>query len=252
MSHTAYPSQQRFWTRLLAAALLFSAPMAMADTLFRVEYKMAVAGITVGKVTRTLELVDGVYEFRSDAEPTGFFGAFIDKTFHETDRWRLEDGRIRPLKYRYVERGDDRESVKNDLAFDWTQGTVCDHARDDTCWPLTDDSQDPASATFAMMMAAARQAPTLVIHSIGGRKPLLQHYRASGEGKFGEGDERLKVVKFVQTDKQRLTVHAWLAPGRAWLPVFIRQEARDGADTTLSLVRIDSLDRGAMLRIWAE
>jgi hypothetical protein len=252
VSATAYPSPRRFWTRLLAAALLVTALPSTAGTLFRVEYEMKLAGITVGRVTRSLGLEEGVYHFRSDARPTGLMGAFINKTFHETGRWRLVDGRIRPLNYRYVERDGKHEVVKNDLRFDWAHRIVCDRARGDACWPLTDDSQDPASATFAVMAAAARQHPMLTIHSIGGRKPVMQHYREAGEGHFDDGGQRVKVEKFVQTDQQRITLHAWLAPSKAWLPVFIRQEVRDGADTTLSLVRVDSLDRQAMVRIWAE
>jgi len=62
----------------------------------------------------------------------------------------------------------------------------------------------------------------------------------------------MEVVKFVQTDEQRLTLHAWLAPSKAWLPVYIRQQVKDGADTTLSLVRIDTLNTEELLRIWAE
>jgi len=251
VTETAYPSHRPFWIGPLAAALLVAALPASAELLFRAEYEMTVAGIPVGRVTRSLGREGGIYHFRSDARPIGLMGAFVKKSFHESDRWRLENGRVRPLGYRYVEREKGRESVKTDLLFDWPQRAAWERRRP-ICWPLTDDSQDPASASFAMMAAAARQQPALVIHSIGGRTPVDQHYRATGRGGFGEGKERIEVVKFVQTDDERLTLHAWLAPSKAWLPVYIRQVVQDGADTTLSLVRVDTLNTAELLRIWAE
>jgi hypothetical protein len=250
VSSPAYPTARRIWTRLLPLPLLLAIlPASAAETLFRVEYQMAVAGIPVGSVTRTLSREDGIYRFHSDARPTGLMSAFVKKTFHETDRWRVEVGRIRPLSYRYYENA---KSSKTDLVFDWGHLAAWDRVKYPMCWPLQDNSQDPASATFAIMAAVARQATEIEIHSIGGRVPVIHHYRLVGRGSFGEGDKAMKVVKIRQEGDQRLTLHAWLAPAQGYLPVYLRQEVKDGADTTLSLTRIKKLDKEALLRIWAK
>jgi hypothetical protein len=250
---TAYPRDKAIWTRFrrLLVVLLLPLPAAAADTLFRVEYQMIVAGLPVGVVTRTLSREDGVYRFQSDAHPTGLMSSFVKKTFHETDRWRVVDGHIRPLGYRYYE-NTQGESSKTDLIFDWRHRAAWDRARHLMCWPLQDNSQDPASATFAIMAAVARQATEIEIHSIGGRIPVIHHYRVTGRGKFGEGDNAIEVVKIRQEGDARLTLHAWLAPAQAWLPVYLRQEVKGGVDTSLSLTRIEVLDKEALLRIWAE
>ena len=254
MPPTAYPTARRIWTRLpvlpLFALLLGPTLACAADTLFRVEYQMAVAGIPVGVVTRTLSREGGIYRFQSDAHPTGLMSSFVKKTFHETDLWRVEDGHIRPLNYRYYENAKG-EANKAELVFDWGHRAAWDRVRHHMCWPLQDNSQDPASASFAIMAAVARQATEIEIHSIGGSKPVIHHYRVTGRGKFGEKDP-IEVVKIRQEGDARLTLHAWLAPGQAWLPVFIHQEVKGGADTTLTLTRIDELDKGALLRIWEE
>lgn len=252
MTEQAYPRRSRFWTRLCVALLcLAGAPKLYANTLFQVEYQLKVAGLEVGKVIRTLSQKDGIYTFVSEARPTGFLGSFINKTYHETDRWRLDQGRIRPLSYRYVEHGD-HKVVKSNLQFDWKRLEVCELTRKDVCWQLTEHSQDPASTTFVMMAAAANQVSRLMVHAIGGRRPEDHHFESTGKGEYRHGKTHLQVVKYHQTDHMPLRLKVWLAPSRAYLPVYIHQVSEDGPDSVLRLTSIVTLDTGALLRIWGE
>ncbi|MBD3671183.1 MAG: DUF3108 domain-containing protein [Gammaproteobacteria bacterium] len=248
MIRTAYPSLARLGTLLV---LLLTAPALFAgEVLFRVHYEFNLGGVSVGKAVRSLERDGDLYQFRSDARPTGFMANFVKKSFHERDRWRLHEGNLRPLAYRYYEQEKGQQDDKVKLHFDWEDGVAWD-PNGKQCWPLIEHSQDPASATFAIMQAVAQGQDEIAIHSIGGRVPVDHQYRVSGEGKFGE-DKVYKVIKVEEETDRRIRLHAWLAPELGYLPVYIHQEVRGGADTRLTMTRLESLDKEALLRIWAE
>lgn len=229
--------------------MLLAPPLAAEELLFRVHYELSLGGITVGTAVRSLVREGEEYRFRSDARPTELMSNFVNKSFHEIDRWRLHRGRIRPHAYRYYEEnGGQSDKVK--LHFDWEYGVAWD-PNGVQCWRLLENSQDPASATFAIMQAVARGREAIPIHSVGGRRPVDHLYRVSGEGRFGE-KAPLRVIKVDEETERRIRLHAWLAPELGYLPVYIHQEVKGEADTKLSLTRVEVLKKEALLRIWAE
>lgn len=94
------------------------------DAPFSALYRVEADGFEIGELKRSLRRVgDGTYLLQTKMYTTGLAALFKPDTIVERSTWKLEEGNLLPLEYRYEYegRGDDKLET---LTFDWSDGTI--------------------------------------------------------------------------------------------------------------------------------
>lgn len=110
----------------LLAGMTIATPARAApyDAPFSALYRVEADGFEIGELKRSLRRVDdGTYVLQTRMYTTGLAALFKPDTIVERSTWKLEEGNLLPLEYRYEYegRGDDKLET---LTFDWSDGTI--------------------------------------------------------------------------------------------------------------------------------
>ncbi|QKT02763.1 DUF3108 domain-containing protein [Ectothiorhodospiraceae bacterium 2226] len=214
--------------------LLAGLALAEAPQPFSASYTLTANGVRAAESSRTLQRrEDGVWEFRTVAQPAGVATLFVRDRIEEYSRWRLEEGKVKPMSYAYHQTGGRRERHR-EIAFDYERGVIASTLTDER-WDLPCCAQDLASIQIALMLDVAQGKTQMEYPIADGRRVESYTFEVKGEGRVETPAGRYHTVRVEQrdTDRQRSMIF-WLAPELGYLPVRIEQ--RDAERTVGTLV----------------
>lgn len=207
----------------------------------RAEFRLRLNRIPVGRMERELtQRSGGLWVYRSEARTTGAAAALRDDRITERVMLEEHDGRLRPIAYFMRQRG--RRERREQLGFNWAEGTVENSAGDD--WRLEDipdDLLDELGAQVVLIMD---------LHG-GARGELSYNVADDGEVKTyrfraedmetvatGLGEYEALKVERIREDSDRYTAF-WSAPELDFWPVKVEQ--RESASTRM-VMTLESLE----------
>ncbi len=224
---------------LLATVRLLSATAGATEALapFEARYELRANGIQVGE--RTLRLrPDDAGGFRLDAltEPRGLGKLFDVRNLQESSRFRLDEGRLRPLEYDYRREGRKPRHVR--LLFDWDARRVTNDI-DGNRWQMSipEGTLDKLLVQLAIArdLAAGERDEYRYAIADGGKLKTFR-FVIEGSETIETPAGRFTTVRLLRKrhDHDR-TTRLWCADHLGYLPVRILQDEHEDA------VRFESL-----------
>lgn len=200
-------------------------------TPFEAEYSVSHLGLTVANTVLSLEAKpDQQYLYRSITTPAGVSSWFFSEKRSEEALFKVNEGRIQPLSYRYqLEGGRQAREVRVD--FDWTRmqatNTAANHA-----WRMSipESALDKLSVQLVLTLALQTEPEHLTNQvyeypvADGGRLKTY-HFQNQGQTILETPIGHFQVLRLVgrpQYPNSRPT-ELWLAPSLGYLPVRIDQ-----------------------------
>jgi hypothetical protein len=214
---------------LLGGVSAASEPSPLPDPLrtFDARYALKRSGLRLGTTQMALSRHPRGWRYSSRTEAEGLAALFVDGPTTEETILEIDNGAVRPLRYRHVE--DDADD-RIEIEFDWDAATARVHRTSgEHDVALKPGTHDPFSSVLAVMGAVAAGAQEIRLPGIdndGERTQLTFAVRAREQVEVPLGQFDAVRVHRVRTD-DRSTV-SWLAPELGWLPV--RLEQRDDGD----------------------
>lgn len=224
--------------RTLLISLFFSFPVAANPGLptLDIEYRVSKDGFNLGGNRRTLRKTgDKEYTAQAVTRAEGFAALFVSDTVHETSRFRLVDGQIQPLHYRYHKKGKDPETFEVDYD---RQAQVLRHSLLDETPPLQENDQDLMTFQLAMMLDL-QQSVRKLEYRIADKK-RIEDYTLIPRGKktFDTAMGKLHTVVMEYYDQKRNRTYTfWCARELDYLPYQTRRLDSDGDKIELKLRR---------------
>lgn len=109
---------------LLAGMTVMPVRAAPYDAPFSALYRVEADGFEIGELKRSLRRIgDDTYLLQTKMYTTGLAALFKPDTVIERSTWKLKDGALLPLEYRYEYEGRGKDKLET-LTFDWSKGTV--------------------------------------------------------------------------------------------------------------------------------
>ncbi len=224
--------------RTLFLSLLLGLPLAANAELpaLDIEYRVSKDGFNLGSNRRTLRKTgDKEYTAQAVTRAEGFAALFVSDSVHETSRFRLIDGQIQPLHYRYHKKGKDPETFEVDYD---RQAQVLRHSLLDETPPLQKNDQDLMTFQLAMMLDL-QQSIRKLEYRIADKK-RIEDYTLIPRGKktFDTAMGKLHTVVMEHYDQQRNRTYTfWCARELDYLPYQTRRLDSDGEKIELTLRR---------------
>jgi hypothetical protein len=207
---------------------------------FIAEYDASVNGIGIGTVTVTLkDAGNGEYIYRQESNGSGLVSLFTASDSLEISRWKMQDGRIRPLEYLSQRKGGDDDDNEH-LWFDWKAGKVKNTGAGPH-WEI----DLPADTIDRLVMQLAilfdlRDGAKKFDYRIP-REGRLKEYRFAlvGEDQIELTSGAYRTLKVARTNDDNDKNLVWSAPELDYFPVRFLKHKKSGLKITLSLRKLD-------------
>jgi len=210
---------------------------------YRMTFLLTSDGTEIGNLVQSFEPIEeNRYRYTSRLEPAGFLISLVSGTIEESTLLERDNGRLRPLSYRFsrVGLGRDRE-VR--IIFDWAAG----RARNDVngeAWSMEIPVDALDKHSLVLAVAADLAAGTLRDEypvADGGRLKVYAHLR--------RGEERLEtplgtfdtVMLYRQRTGRKRGTLFWHAPELDYMPVRIERFDKAGRHLELRLLALERL-----------
>jgi len=234
---------QLFATRFLALACgwLFCFSVWAFPEEFTATYTLTIGNITIGQATWSLASTGaGQYRYDAVTVPKGPLSLFYKSNRTEHSQWRYENGRIRPLLYRYNRGG--KKDRKARVVFQWKAGVqgggVAINTVNEDTWrmPVPDDVLDKNVYVLALMRDLARGRRDFEYRIADGGKIKTYRFSFLGEESLDTklGPEKTLMVKRIRESVTRETTF-WCAPMLHYLPVKVVHREKDGKVIVLKI-----------------
>lgn len=227
---------------LCAAMPAYAVPPDAGPTLvpYEATYTVTRGHLRLGEMKSTLQTtVDGVWQYKSDSETTGFVAMFRKITIDEQSTFRVEDGQAVSLTHAY-RMGGSRKNRDFSLEFDWDRQEVNGVVRGETVTEAVGPGavdRHTAPLTVALAVAGARDFPFDLEMMDRGR---TRHYHAtlSGEETLDTEAGEIATVRvlLVRADDHERQFQFWFAPALDHVPVRIQSVDDSGKTVTLQLM----------------
>lgn len=237
----------RFCLPVIAAGLAAGAPAsaAPADNVlepYSASYEVS-RGLLRGETEVTLaRRDDGTWSYHSRLVTKGLISLLRTIEINEHTDFRIEDGRLVPLRHRYTIEGAGSRDRDFDIAFDWVERRAGGIVRGETVdTALEPGIVDRHAMTLALSLdtASGREYPRHYVILDRGR---IRHFDAHTDGTVSMRTEagEFETLHVVQqrTDDPGRRFLTWLAPSLGYIPVRIKSVDDDGRDVTMTLTGI--------------
>jgi hypothetical protein len=231
-------------TALLAVAPLGSNAADPGVPIYTAKYEVEYKGKNLGAsaFTVTQDAAQGLYEFTSSTSAKGLLKLARPDPVVERSRFKVIDGRIRPIEFWYEDgsrKGEDNRHVE----FDWDRHVaVVTDANGRREVPLDETSLDPGSIHVALMQ-------DLILNGKPGQYRIADEemakaygYTDNGEAQIETGIGTLATHSYIQQrEGSSRSMWIWVAPELSFLPVKIEQRKNGEVTTALTLVSVEGI-----------
>lgn len=190
---------------------------------FSATYNLTRAGVSVGKVLRTLiRRDDGTYVYESQSHSSGVLAVFLKDRIVERSRWQITDDTVRSLEYLYERTGGSKTRHVR-LAFDWQSMVVTNNVDGDP-WkmPLSPGAMDKLLYQLAVMRDLRAGKRKLVYNVADGGKLKSYEFDIVGEETIETQIGKLNSIRVTRNRDDRVTT-IWCAAEYGYMPVQIEQ-----------------------------
>lgn len=178
------------------------------------------------------------YHFKSYSMPIGLLAFKKDETRDEQSEGIIQDGKIQPQNYSYLQIRNNKTRRQVELSFDWAQKEVTNHHKHkDSKWhmPILQQTVDKLSYQLSLMLKLADKPENhFSFHIADGGKLKEYNFEILGEERVYTSLGSYKTIKIQhQRYKKEKSITLWCAPELNFLPVKIIQEEK-GKPTFIS------------------
>lgn len=219
--------------------LLSTAAVALPDS-FSAHYDFIAEGITLGETHYQLKAVENTpntYRFTTHTEPTGLAALLVKKVIHEESLWVWNNGSIRPLQYRYQQRG--KREKRRSRDFDWTtrQVTLVDNDQQTTLNDLPNQTVDEALFLLALMEDLKDEGHSLHYPLAKPGRWEHYHFQRGATQSIQVPAGNFEATQVTRQDEGPRSFQLWAAPKLKNLPILIEYREEDGKLFQLKLRR---------------
>lgn len=221
---------------LLVAGLVTSLAQAAELPGFRAVYQVSAAGLTLGRMTVSLERQDSGYVYSKDTETEGLMALFRDDHMQERSEGVLANGRVQPQTYFYLHersKGDRREEMQ--IGEGMARGSYRDR---DFERAVPADVQDRASMELYLMQALQEGRKDVTVPVMERGKLKSYHFRVEAQEtvEVPAGEYDTLRVRILRETNPQVTV-IWLAQQLHYLPVRIEHQEDEDETPVVSVLQ---------------
>lgn len=210
-------------------------------TPFSATYNLTRAGVSIGKVLRTLSRQDdGTYVYESQSQSSGVLAIFLKDRVTERSRWQITDDTVRSIEYLYERTGGSKTRHVR-LAFDWESMIVTNNVDGDP-WkmPLLPGAMDKLLYQLAVMRDLRAGKRKLIYDVADGGKIKSYEFDIDGEEFIETQIGKLKSIRVTRNRDDRITT-IWCAAEYGFIPVQIEQFEENHGLLRLTIESIDGI-----------
>lgn len=235
--------------KLFLLLLLVSGSAAAVPESFEAHYSFIAKGMVLGETRYKLEKIPAKkgqlaqYRFSTHTEPTGLAALMVDKIIDEESFWKWQDGELRPLYYRYEQKGKKQKLRTRD--FNWTERQVI---ADDNGQQTTLQGLQPGTVDEALFMVALMRDLKSGKHPL--RYPVIRKGAWSHYEFHQQTEEQITVpagtfqaLPILRNGNSDRTFQLWAAASLDYLPVQVEYRDEDGKRFLLKLKSTTLLQR---------
>ena len=238
--------QYLFPTFFLFLTVLSSLAHADLPGSFTATYALHYDDLRIGVMERKFTRNgDGSGIFESNGKLTGLAALFRKDKITESSRWEINDGRLRPVEYKYVRTGGNKEK-KEHHRFNWQKNKVIsitnDGKKEQSIVPGILDKQLYQLA----MMEIKEPEKGLTYDLIDGTTLKTYQFEFQGEEDLSTPMGKLKALKFhrqkPENDTSKRDTVLWCAPSLHYLPVRVDVTNHKGHLTSIIIKDVAGLN----------
>jgi hypothetical protein len=191
---------------------------------YRAQYSVITSGTTVAEATYTLARSGQGWEFRAHARPTRIVSWFVSAEIDEYCLLETREAAVRPLKYRFEQKGDDEKDNKIwEAQYDW-DGNIVTLSQDKKTrqLPLDTPVYDPLSVQLALAQCLKTDCREAYYSVLDALELQQRRFERAGEESLPTALGNYQTVKLSYRRGKRETI-TWLAPALNYIPVRIQQ-----------------------------
>jgi hypothetical protein len=227
-------------TRLAAFLLACSlaTPALALPTEIEAEYRVSLAGLTVGRVVESFGRSGDTYRIASTSRSEGALKAVYDETAVLRSEGRVGAGGLQPHRFEYRRATDPGRDVL--ALFDWDKAEIrTEYRGEETTHALPPGTQDRISVLYQFMFMAPSGADVRM-HMSNGRKVELYAYRKVDEPRIATPAGEFETAHYerVRENAKESRTEVWLARDRFNFPVRVLFEDSRGFVIEQTLVSL--------------
>ncbi len=156
-----------------ASLLLISSSVSAFPETFEASYRFIAKGMDLGETRYKLERApkgnEAQFRFSTHTEPTGLAALLVKKIIDEESWWKWQNGELRPLQYRYQQKGKKQRERTRDFNWESRQVTVGENGQQRVLDGLQPGAVDEALFLISLMHDLKRDRETLIYPVIKGK-----------------------------------------------------------------------------------
>lgn len=219
-------------TLLLFTLLSLSRVAVAFPETFDASYSFIAKGMVLGETRYRLEPApkgdEAEYRFTTHTEPTGLAALLVKKIIDEESYWKWQNGELRPLQYRYRQRGKKQRSRTRDFNWETQKVTITEDSTQQQLDGLQPGTVDEALFLVRLMYDLKQNLTTL-------RYPIVKKGGWS-QYEFVRGPTRSITVpagtfqaqQIIRKSAGKRSFQLWAAPELEYLPVLVEYREEDG------------------------
>ncbi len=223
---------------LLPLLLLSRAALAFPET-FEATYNFIGKGMLLGETLYRLEKVADrnppQYRFTTHTEPTGLAALLVKKIIDEESLWKWQDGELRPLQYRFQQRGKREKLRSRDFNWEKQMVTVKENEQQTQLDQLVPGTVDEAMFLLALMRDLSQQKQNLRYPVAKQKGWSFYQFNRSTSDPVKVPAGHFEVEKITRQSDDERAFQLWVAPELNYLPVLIEYRERNGDRFQLKL-----------------
>lgn len=197
---------------------------------FEAQYHIRKAGVTVGKLTRTLKIAaKNAYRFSSHARTSGLAALFSSNETEETSTGNFSDGIILPLRYDYIRTKGSK--IKSDSVRFFRDQQLLGITRrgTDSERPLTNDALDKLSYQLQLMLDLLNGDDEKLSYKLETpSKVKTYHAKKTGHEELSTSAGDYLTIRIQQINDGNKQTTFWCAEDLQYLPVKVVVSDEDG------------------------
>lgn len=233
-----------YYGLLCLTALSFSMSARASIEPFKLDYKVTLSGISLGRAKAELRRDrDGRYILEKSAEANGLARLFVSDSISERAEWKLIDGEPKAMRFESAEK-DGSEYKRELIVFDWDQNKALTSWVDGTKQiDIPTQAFDRLTLEMRMMLDVRESVETYEYALIERGKLKIRRFVPEGSERVETPAGTFDSVKYrlVRKESDRRSTLFWLARDLGYLPVRMEHhDKKHGFVVAMVLNRIES------------
>jgi hypothetical protein len=219
--------------KLLAPLLLLisSSASAFPET-FDAHYRFIAKGMELGETHYRLERAkegdEAQYRFSTHTEPTGLAALLVKKIIDEESYWKWQNGELRPLQYRYQQKGKRQRLRTRDFHWEQRRVTINEDGTQHAINGLQPGTVDEALFLISLMHDLKQGKKSLIYPVVKGKGWSQYEFQRGPRETITVPAGTFQTRQIVRKSSAQHSFRLWVAPVLNYLPVQIEYREEGG------------------------